>query len=411
MRLILKQGHVLITHIHTLNSDALKVIMAAMQPPRSKNFIIEHMIRLGLIADRSEILPSQRRRAKKSKSAASGSESQGSDADAEHAEYGEGQAKFTTKNIPATKRKASTKKPLNYVQISTHITELELNYQAVLVWLEESLNDAAEDLINDGPAADPDDCVPLVPFTGDQREAMECTEFQALLIELGLQPPSAGAETYWRIPQHLSADEITLRARMVSGAFDFDAHRSDDMTEAVSNDNDGSDADSEEDYDFEANRLKMQRQQRAIDLVYTNSDDEAIEPPASKSRKQKPDALDMVHQPEEEQTDVTAGTSSAANDAEIVRPNHNITRIEDSSDEDAAVSWTRKPKRNVLSDSDDDDNNKTVIAPNQRSVSRNKRERSQDDSGSGSETSNATVIRTATKRKRTAAIEDDDDDE
>lgn len=392
-----------------------------MQPPRGKNFIIDKMIHLGLIADRSEILPSQRRRAKKSSKnfvsdIGENDSDRESDAELNMAEYGgnttKGTARSVVKNIiTTTKHQTLMKKPLNYAQLSVQLSELEPKFQTVFAWLEESLNDAAKDLVDDGPSSDPDDCVPLVPFASDQRDAMEHTDFQLLLTGLGLQPPAAGSEMYWRIPHNLTADDISLRARIVSGTFDFDAHGQHEVVSAA----DDSDTHSEDDYDFEANRLKLQRQQQLNDLVYNNSDDEASKMPTPQPHKSfqkettKFDVFDMVRQSSADEKDqlLGASTSTAADERSLARRN----RIDDSSDEDDDVSATRKPpsqRQNAISDSDDDDTNVTVIAPNQR----NKRERSKDDSDDNSDTTSAApVFKTATKRKRMAVIEDDDDDE
>lgn len=307
------------------------------------------------------------------------------------------------------------------------LAELEAAFggadQSALAWLEESFNDAAEDADEDvGRHNDDDDdpeagSVPLVPFNAVQRDAMESPVFCALLAALGLQPPVAGAEMYWRIPQRLSGAALRMRARLVAGTLadgeeeDVDGGGNADgavlADEAEEEEDEGheaaanSEAESEEDYDFEANRRKLQARQQQEQLIYNASDDEAADGdlngeakrpklPKSAQAKKKFDIFDMVlNAPDDEdrETDVNEAEPTAQ------MPNANS---DDDNDEEEVVNVTRK--RNVIVDSDDDDD-----VANGRA--KKKRERSQDSADSDEA---AAVV---TKRKRTAVIDDDDDDE
>lgn len=414
--------------------------MAALEPARSKNLVIDKMIQLRLIADRSEILPSQRKRAKKARAsgddgddndADTGSDSDGSDDEREsHAEPGANSA--VPKRTKPAKKHQLVNKRLDYEQLRSLLVTVETQFQPVLGWLEESLNDAVDDL-NDDVDGDPDDCVPLVPFTGEQRDGLEDTAVRRLLTSLGLQQPGDDeATSYWRIPQQWRADDLKLRARIVSGAFDFEAQLAEaeaaltTTSPAVESRNANDDDDSEEDYDFEANRRRQTAAVQRDELVYTRSDDEDDGPrrrqpqqppsesaervPPTKTKKLKPksgkkfDIFDMIRDPADTEDAATvaaeaesAGERSDAGSGEDEPPVLDVS--------------SRKPARRMViedSDEDDDDEGNSEAGVPERPASRTKRDRSQDADDSDEE---QVANRTAIKRKRTVVIEDDDDDE
>lgn len=217
------------------------------------------MIQTGLIASKDEILPSKRKRSTK-KSRNTDSDNEEEFVNIENADM----ADRPNKNIPKKSKKSITStKSINLEALRMKLANFDENLQPVLQWLEQSLNDAAEDLEDEDPSDDPDDCVPLVPFTAVQRSAFDSPDFQELLKDLGFQPPASEVETYWRIPQDLNAFEIRLRARIVAG----DEVR-DDLVENAKQSADISDAESE-DYDFDRAKLN-----RINTLVYNHSDDD-----------------------------------------------------------------------------------------------------------------------------------------
>lgn len=164
--------------------------MEAFVDTRSRNVVIKRMIQLGLIADRSEILPSKRRKALKSAQTPNSDES--SDDDIAESRP----VKITIKNVKtkkatkpnpiATVRKVNTI-PLNVSAVQQLISELDENIKENLEWIQESLHDASEDA--EDASEDPDDGVPLVPFTASQREAFENEKFKEFLLALGFQKP------------------------------------------------------------------------------------------------------------------------------------------------------------------------------------------------------------------------------
>lgn len=153
---------------------------------RSKNSIIKRMIALGLIADRSEILP---RKAKKSnkptKSSDDDANDDSSDDESERIQRKRPKKQPTAKK--STSRKAVVKVPFKVNHLKTLLFELNDSLKSVLPWLQESLNDAAEDM--EETPTDADNGVPLVPFTLDQTNAMDDDNFKYFLTALGMHPP------------------------------------------------------------------------------------------------------------------------------------------------------------------------------------------------------------------------------
>lgn len=184
---------------HRLDDDCLSHIMEEFMENRSRNAVIKRMIQLGLIADRSEVLPSKR---KKSKSVPDGSDNDDSDeSDSSEGSGSEADArrvKVTVKHVKnrnkasapksttAAKRKIG-KHSLNFAEVRQLVDELKESEEESLIWIQESLNDAAEDA--EDASEDPDDGVPLVPFAAEQREALEKPKFLELLKALGFQEP------------------------------------------------------------------------------------------------------------------------------------------------------------------------------------------------------------------------------
>lgn len=174
---------------------------------RSRNMVIKRMIQLGLIADRSEILPSKRRKAKKSGLADDDSDggsnsddddnSGGTDSD-ESGQNDTRRVKVTVKNL-ASKKKTKAKEKnkslrpvskisLNEGEVQRLLTGLDENLKEAIEWIQESLSDAADDF--EEISEDADDGVPLVPFTAVQRDAFENETFKAILLALGIQQPA-----------------------------------------------------------------------------------------------------------------------------------------------------------------------------------------------------------------------------
>lgn len=182
--------------------------MASFVDSRSRNSVIKRMIELGLIAERSEILPSKRNKSNKSRPT-NGSDNDTSDSDSNDSDSSDGRdtrkVRLTiktaqdskkskkTKQKPATARKRLDAIQINVAEVQRQIADMDESLKEHFAWLQESLNDAAEDAAaaDDDDTDDPNDGVPIVPYSMAQKEALENPQFKAMLLGLGLHEPVA----------------------------------------------------------------------------------------------------------------------------------------------------------------------------------------------------------------------------
>lgn len=172
--------------------------MVVFTGTRSRNAVIKRMIEIGLIAERAEILQKNiRNTMAMKKHYFEGDDSRNiSDDDAGNDSEETYQDKRPTKVTNqrkhlSNKKKAPIRSPkltLNILEVQNCMNGLPQNLRENLEWIYESLNDAAEDAAD--YSDEPDDGVPLVPFTSKQRDALEMENFQKFLMALGLQAPA-----------------------------------------------------------------------------------------------------------------------------------------------------------------------------------------------------------------------------
>lgn len=418
-------------------TDCLRIIVDSFDPKRTKPFIINKMINLGLIASKDEILPSKRKRAAAGKQSRSNDSSDNDDGE-NNVHEKENKNQRPMKNVTKSTKKKSTRKAvtakisLNISELRSQIGRLEESLRPVLEWLEQSLNDAAEDLDDEDPSDDPDDCVPLVPFTAEQRSAIESPEFQELLKGLGFQQPGSETETYWRIPQDLTAADIRLRARIVAGV----EVEEDVVEENKQQTNEISDAESE-DYDFESAKLN-----RVNTLVYNQSDDEEerntkratpTKKPlknVSEKPKRKFDIFDMVKDNNDDNSDDEEKENESTSADSIARRSL-VAEDSDSDAKQTIINQTTKRSKRAVIESDDDDNDNEILQSTVNPVDMSDEIMDslvmEDDSPKkpvkrirslGSEELDAeephedeeVVVTHQVKRKRAAVISDDEDD-
>lgn len=221
---------------HRLEDDCLQRIIDEFVDRRTKRQIIQRLLQLHIIADKSEIMPKKKAKRKSKKA---GTNSEGSDNEGvymEEPQFGEPQSPSGLKASKSSKKKkkdklkknklaAATKPakpvkrkivrtPLDVGTLRALITQVTDKYQEAIDWLKECLDDAAED--TEEPSEE-DDGVPLVPLQEVAREAMENADFHKILVALGIQPPLLGTESYWRIPIYLNSADLKLRAKIVAG--------------------------------------------------------------------------------------------------------------------------------------------------------------------------------------------------
>lgn len=185
--------------------------MESFVDSRSRNSVIKRMIELGLIAERSEILPSKQRKSKNSRPS-NGSDNDTSDNDSDSSDS-DGSDEHDTRKIRLTiktarnskKSKQSKQKSasiarqklndirINVAEVQLQIVDINDDLKQHFDWLKESLNDAADDVNadDDDDDDDPNDGVPIVPYSMAQKDALENPQFKKLLLALGLHEPIA----------------------------------------------------------------------------------------------------------------------------------------------------------------------------------------------------------------------------
>lgn len=240
---------------HRVESNCLQKIMEVFNKKRSKKAVVKRMVQLGLVADESEILPAKKPRAQKK-----GEEHRDSSSESDNSSSDD--------DVPAARPPKKTF-ALNNRATQSLRTELEESQKEAIDWIIESLKEAAEDF--EEPSDDPDDAIPIVPFTEYQKAALENEQFKKLLESVNLQAPT-GSESYWKIPANMMPADLNLRAKILAGE-----EVAPEQTVVSRNE---SDDDEDEDL-FE--RLRAQREA----LMYNHSDaeNEKRSVPSAKTNK------------------------------------------------------------------------------------------------------------------------------
>lgn len=342
--------------------------MGALTLKRSKNFVVNKMVELRMIADRSEIMPAKKKRSKKSNNPEPSDNSDESDrSENDHNDTTAPKPKSKKKNANTASKSRPAKpkinKSLDLNKLRDLIAALSIELQPVLLWIEESLNDAAEDMTED-ISDDPDDCVPLVPFTRDQCEALGNSDFKAILKGLGFQE----SETYWRIPQYLTAADIKLRAQIVAGT-----------VETINDENEESKSDSGDNNENgagEGDDLTASQRSRVNNLIYNDSDNEetprvVAQPKSKKSDRRgrlnkKFDIFDMVKAPGNKDNDENTERSTPDDDDEVPKSpsmhRSRMTALVDTDDSGDEPQKQKRARRYAVIDSDDEVDDGSITA-------------------------------------------------
>ncbi|EDV41642.2 uncharacterized protein Dana_GF17582, isoform B [Drosophila ananassae] len=305
---------------HRTEPDCLDRIVGEFEERRSKQQIIKRMLQIHLIADKSEILPPKSSKGRGKGKAKKHSEN-GSDFEDMMEEPMEFEAeagdrpKAVRKTIKKSKSKPKPKKrqvvrtPLDVGAVKALLAQVDAEkFKSAIEWLQECLQDASEDMEEPG---EEDDGVPLLALMDDQRDALEDGDFQKVLVALGMQPPIAGMENYWRIPTHLNATDLKIRSKILAGE-DVDVEAAgenvqemeedeqeddeEDEQEEDEEDEDEDDKEESEEEDFLEKHSRQRQeniaaeQQRKLDsIMFSKSDDETEEraPPKAKAKNKE----------------------------------------------------------------------------------------------------------------------------
>lgn len=180
--------------------DPLDAIITNLSVVRPKNRIIEKLLVMGVIQDKSELKNKRKRKSRTN----------------------------TDQNAPSTSRKRnptarkvtkSRKKPTKVA-----LTEFKKLLQTIkdsdsfsdaLQWISESFSEAADDLetINEPEA---DGGIPLVPLFESYETALENDNFKKMLECCNILQPADEQETYWRIPNNIPPADLRQYAALIN---------------------------------------------------------------------------------------------------------------------------------------------------------------------------------------------------
>lgn len=209
------------------SDDVLGNIMKKLTAKRSRARVVDKLLSMGLVSERREL------RKKRSRSAHAKSSGKGmteedflaeltqgipndsidqSDEDDMDDESEDSDEDETAREMPQPVRKKSQAFNLTAerrADISTMVNALhQQGLSGPLLWLQNSLNRAANDREDDGLSQ----AVPLVPFTEANEDAMDNKNFLKLLCKLGIRPPENEQESFWRIPENISSSQLRSAA-------------------------------------------------------------------------------------------------------------------------------------------------------------------------------------------------------
>jgi timeless len=260
---------------HRTDDDCFDQIMKVFSKKRNKKTVINRMIQLGLIADKSEIMPANEMR---ENGRSDSSDNDSSDDEDNNRDYSK-DAKYTRNHSMSHSKSNYT---INNRDITNYRMELEESLKEAFEWIIESLKEAMDDF--EEPSDEISDAIPLVPINESQKQALENPQFQNLLKSINLIQPNE-TEAYWKIPANMMPDELHKRAQILAGEMPND--NMDDKNSKITN-RKNNNSDNEDDDDDESNLFSRLRAQHNA-LVYNNSDneDDRPKPPTRTTNKDK----------------------------------------------------------------------------------------------------------------------------
>ncbi|XP_015364645.1 PREDICTED: protein timeless homolog [Diuraphis noxia] len=179
-------------------SNPMHLIMKKLDVKRPRNHIIDKMLELGLIRDRNEL------RKKNSKNSNKSNKNQNDSSDESHDD-------LDSENDDT--------EPIYHSLTSVYVLNtikkvIDKDMKTALLWLIESLEDAADDLDVD------ESDIPLLPLTDECMTAVNDVDFQEMMKILGIHKPSSIQETYWRIPGRWQANDIRQRSTTIKNVIE-----------------------------------------------------------------------------------------------------------------------------------------------------------------------------------------------
>ncbi|CAH1993708.1 unnamed protein product [Acanthoscelides obtectus] len=313
--------------------DPMGCIMARLEINRPKNRVVEKMLVMGLIQDKKEV---RKKRVKSSKRSSGRGRAQHSDESLASSSDSDqdipARPSSSTTNAPvrhsnknvqskkSTKKRGAASQTSKPELIKMILQNTESGRQEALQWLKESFSDAIEDF-EDGS----DESVPLVPIMDYAITAMDEGDFQIMLKGFGVCEPFDEQESYWRIPSHLSIEELKDFCDLLQQALDnalVIPEEGGPSTQEIAGES------SDEDY---LDRMKKNKSQKDTMLTGGQQDKENIKPDGNVAESMQ------IEQP------ITI-VESMETDREIAN-----------SQTDMNDSVTRKGRIRILSDSEEDE--------------------------------------------------------
>ncbi|CAG2251184.1 TIMELESS [Mytilus edulis] len=194
------------------SADPLGNIMSAMTVHRSKQRVIEKLLGLGLVNDRSELYKKRGKKSKKDDSdsdSGDGYEEDGgfvvsqrnvdtSDSSSDEGENSD--SNVSDKEMDSDKENDST--PQDSPDMTAVMQNLiQKGYSSQIQWIQRALKRVLESRTSEVS-------VPIVPLSEENETAMEDQMFLSFLQQIGISPPSNAQEAFWRIPAELNGQEL-----------------------------------------------------------------------------------------------------------------------------------------------------------------------------------------------------------
>lgn len=348
-----------------LEENCLERIMETMALFKSQNAVVNRMITLGLIADRSEIVTRKRKsKAKKPKKGQEEGEYFGSNSEESEEES----------------KKRETGK-FNAKQARIILNEIEDSHKEAIDWLIESLTDALEDL------DDLEDGIALVPLNENQMEALNNEVFTRFMLNLGLQTPDA-MEQYWRIPSGLKESDIQKMLKILKNEGVFEEEIEERRR------------DSSDDEDDAENMFGIWRQKANNALVYHESDNEENAPKINKKKIKKPKSKKKSELEEAEEVKEPEEPAKAESEEE-----------EEEEDELGISTQKIRERLNELESSDDDEEPQTSNKKSRTILDSDSEEEEEDQEKDDKNDETADVIITKSRKRSRSNSDSEEDDE
>lgn len=392
------------------------------------------MVKLHLIADKSEIWPANLEQEETEKV-----EWNASAMEREEPSTSQGNAhrvpkKHKSKNALKSmlrERKLARNKLFNAKQVKSILTELlkEEKFVSSVQWLCECIEETIEELAEaNGDHSEGDD-VPLVPLKVEEKEAIENVQFQELLKGLSIQPPIVGVERYWRIPSSFKDTDLAIRLKVLRGEeletadVEVEGGGEDNHTQGTGNDDDAEEEEEEDEQQVEdgdpSYSNKKDRKRRLFDdsdgdeedkeeadkSIYQDhlnndgdmgtEDGEDVDDKALESFEKDPEKNRLnCEEPVSDEDDSRKGATSMDK-----QERDDESEVENN---DISFSRQRRRKRRLLSSSEEEE----VESDANGSISgeRNVRAEGENSEGEGAD------LNQPTKRRKVAAILDEDDE-